>query len=169
MEKIPNGWIDGDIKIADTKKVENISPLVDEEVSEESKETQENVQETEVGEKKEGENVVREGENLETKIKSPEESSENVLSPENIAAREAEDDNRAAQIRLELSINTGKQNGNSIEAKQASSTERKYAICEACKGSGIRWFIFNCRVCRGTGRIVTGERTAQSGSVKHES
>lgn len=50
--------------------------------------------------------------------------------------------------------------GQQEKAKPSSSkeVEESYQICEVCKGKGRRWFFFRCRVCDGTGRIVTNKR-----------
>lgn len=50
------------------------------------------------------------------------------------------------------------------ESSHRSETETKYKMCERCGGTGRRWFIFNCPVCRGTGRIVESQKSSHQTS-----
>ncbi|MDE2037764.1 MAG: hypothetical protein KGI69_00870 [Patescibacteria group bacterium] len=85
--------------------------------------------------------------------------------------RSPEDEQRIAQLRSELAEGAERyeqaQRAKTVESVSSHSTERKYVRCEACGGTGRKWFFFRCGVCGGGGRVVESEKTTQSGSVKH--
>ncbi len=76
--------------------------------------------------------------------------------------RKLSKEKRIARVRRDLSKippiikspSSKNSSGGGEKSHESQYGEDTYKTCEKCKGSGRRWLIFNCGMCRGTGQVV---------------